>query len=205
MKQYEDVMSVNTTCCDVKGLMFSDKKGEEGETYTTATSLWEEQVQTMSGVFSVEGMTRSAVQTVETGTASSRGSAGATGGGAQSTGTPVGAEPSRAADGTAEGASSKTSPVALGAGLGIGIPVLILLVLGALFWYRARRRRNVRGQPMELSDEIGRKQLHGYSVEKGGREVPVELDADTGPHEVWTPQDKRTDFGQGGGTAEMYR
>lgn len=57
---------------------------------------------------------------------------------------------------------------------------------------------------VELSDnDVGRGNPHAFSVEKSGREVPAELGADTGPFEVWTPEDKRLDFERG--RAEGYR
>lgn len=199
--EYGNTLGVNTTCCDNKGLAFGEGEGLAGKAYTTAREGWASEVVIKSAVVvSVGESTAGSVNAAATATVSGDEAASASatlsgGGAAPATVTGNSALPSSE--------PAKLSPVALGVGIGIGIPLLVGLIVAVSLWlYRSRRKRG--DFMVELSDnDVGRDNPHAFTVEKSGREVPAELGADTGPFEVWTPQDKRLDFDRG--RAEGYR
>jgi hypothetical protein len=192
---------VNTTCCDDRELAFREGEGAEGKAYTTAREGWASEVVIKSAVVVSVGEST-------TGSVSAKATAVVSGDEAESASATVsggGAAPATVTgnSGLPSSEPAKSSPVALGVGIGIGIPVLVGLIVAVSLWlYRSRRKRG--DFMVELSDnDVGRDNPHAFTVEKSGREVPAELGADTGPFEVWTPQDKRLDFDRG--RVEGYR
>ncbi|KAF2438168.1 hypothetical protein P171DRAFT_491456 [Karstenula rhodostoma CBS 690.94] len=196
--EYENTLTVNTTCCNIPDLAFSD---EAREAYATAKSDWRSGIEMQTFAALAENSTAMDATSAATMSPTSQSVRHIS----HMTPTsiplataytpPVPAPPS---------ASSNT--VALGIGLGLGIPLIIaLLALLTFLLHRHRRRRNRNTQHSriaelaETQDNVRHVFPHAVAMEKSGREVPAELSAERGVHELGRPDSWRTgDDGKAG-------
>ncbi|KAK7185948.1 hypothetical protein PSPO01_08198 [Paraphaeosphaeria sporulosa] len=200
---YENTMTVNTTCCNIPDLAFRD---EVRQAYTTAKSDW----RSVIDIRTFEALAKStAIDAASAATASSTEQSVRH----TSTSSHTSILLATATASTSPSPSLSTPPsnqntTALGVGLGLGIAILVaVLALLTFLLYRHRRHRKTQHERMaelaETQEDVRHAFPHAFAVEKSGREVPAELSAERGVHEMGRPDSWRT--GDDGKGDEFYR
>jgi hypothetical protein len=200
---YKNTLTVNTTCCNIPDLAFSDNARKA---YTTAKSDWRSDLDTQTFAALALGTATSALTAATSSPPSQSASVAAS----ESTHSTRPASPPTAASlptpSASPSPSSSPNNVALGVGLGFGIPLLVCLVaLVSFLLYRYRRTRtrtDHHGRISELAasqDDVRHAFPHAFATEKSGREVPAELSAEKAVFEVWSPVGKEEAWGRADG------